>query len=145
MITETEQRAKKKGKVKKERRETLKNLKMVLMKLFKKVVNPDFHFGIIGPATKGFVTTPLVDILADLQRLYGKPSYQDTDAALLHLNEPMNSTQSVEFMLIGIEEVQLLLLANPDEDHTLTKLNLISYALIKLTKTRGMYAKGIKK
>ena len=118
---------------------------MVLTNMFEEVVKPAFHSGSREIATKGFVTTPLVDILADIQRLYGKPSYQDTDAALLHLNEPMNSTQSVEFMLIGIEEVQLLLLANPDEDHTLTKLNLISYALIKLTKTRGMYAKGIEK
>ena len=48
-------------------------------------------------------------------------------------------------MLIGIKEVQLFLLANPDEDRALTDPNLISYALIKLTKTRGMYDKGIKK
>ena len=50
-----------------------------------------------------------------------------------------------EVMLRGIEEVQLLILANPDEDRALTEPNLISYALIKLTKTGGMYAKGIKK
>ena len=35
------------------------------------------------------------------------------------------------------------LLTNPDEYHTLTEPNLISYALIKLTKTGGMYTKGI--
>ena len=50
-----------------------------------------------------------------------------------------------EVMLRGIEEVQLLILANPDEDRALTEPNLISYALIKLTKTGDMYAKEIKK
>ena len=48
-------------------------------------------------------------------------------------------------MLRGIEEVQLFLLANPDEDRALTEPNLISKALIKLTKTGGMYSKDIKK
>ena len=64
---------------------------------------------------------------------------------MLRLNELMNIMQPVEVMLRGIEEVQLFLLYNPDEDRTLFEPNLISYALIKLTKTGGMYVKGIKK
>ena len=48
-------------------------------------------------------------------------------------------------MLRVIKEVQLFLLANTDEDCTLTEPNLISYTLIKLTNTGGMYAKGIEK
>ena len=48
-------------------------------------------------------------------------------------------------MLRGIEEVKLFLVSNPDEDRVLTEPNLISYALIKLTKTGDMYAKEIKK
>ena len=44
-----------------------------------------------------------------------------------------------------MEEVQLFLLANPDNDRALTKPNLISYTLIKFTKIGGMYVKGIKK
>ena len=48
-------------------------------------------------------------------------------------------------MLRGIKEVQLFLLSNPDKERTLTEPNIISYALIKLTKTGGMYAKGIDK
>ena len=115
------------------------------MKLFKKVVNPDFHFGIIGPATKGFVTTPLVDILENIQRLYGKSIYQELEASLLRLSKLMNIIQPVEVMIRGIEEVKLFLLYNLDEDCALTKPNLISYALIKFTQTRGMYAKGIEK
>ena len=48
-------------------------------------------------------------------------------------------------MLRGIREVQIFLLANPDKYCALTEPNLISYALINLTKTGGVYAKGIKK
>ena len=46
-------------------------------------------------------------------------------------------------MLRGIKEVQIFLLANLEKGRKLTETNLISYALIKLTKTGGMYAKGI--
>ena len=53
--------------------------------------------------------------------------------------------QQLEVMIRRINKVKLLLLANPDEDCALTKTNLISYALIKITKTGGMYAKGIEK
>ena len=41
--------------------------------------------------------------------------------------------------------MQFFLLANPDDEHALTEPSLIRYALIKLTKTGGMYAKGIEK
>ena len=47
-------------------------------------------------------------------------------------------------MLTGIKEVQLFLLYNLEKYRALTKPNLISYALIKLAKTGGVYAKGIK-
>ena len=57
----------------------------------------------------------------------------------------MNRMEPVEVMVRVIEEVKLLLLANPDENHALTKTNLITYALIKITKTGGIYAKGINK
>ena len=80
------------------------------------VVDPAFHSGSRGLPTKRFGTTPPVDIMANLQRLYGKPSYQELDSALLHLNNQMNRMQPVEVMLRGIEEVQIFLLANPDKD-----------------------------
>ena len=79
-----------KWKVKKEKRETSKNLKMVLTNMFKEFVDSAFHSRSRGLATKGLGTTPLVEILANLQHLYGKPSYQKCDAALLRLNEPIN-------------------------------------------------------
>ena len=89
--TETEQRTEEnKLKVKKEKREIFENLKMVLTKIFEEVIDPAFHSGSRRLSTKGFGTTPPVNILANLQHLYGKPSYQELDAALLCLNKPMN-------------------------------------------------------
>ena len=72
------------------------------------VVDPAFHSGSIGIAIKGFGTTPPVDILANLQQIYGKTIYQELDAALIRLNDPMNIMQPVEVMLRGIKEVCLL-------------------------------------
>ena len=88
---------------------------------------------------------PPGEIPANIKRLHGKPSYQELDAALLCLNKPMNRMQPVEVMIRVIKEVQLFLLSNLDKDRTLNESNLISFTLIKLTKTRGMYAKGIEK
>ena len=64
---------------------------------------------------------------------------------MLCLNEPMNRMQAVEIMLRVIKEVKLFLLYNPAKERALTEPKLISYALIKLTNTRGMHAKGIEK
>ena len=47
---------------------------MVLTNIFEEVVEPAFHSGSRGLDTKGFGTTAPVDILANLQRLYGKLS-----------------------------------------------------------------------
>ena len=47
-------------------------MKMVLTKIFEEFVNPAFHSGNIGLASKGFGTTPSVDILVNLQRIYRK-------------------------------------------------------------------------
>ena len=57
----------------------------------------------------------------------------------------MNQMQPVGVILRGIEEVQIFLLANPDKDRALTDPKLIRYALIKPTKTGGVYVKGIEK
>ena len=54
---------------------------MVLMKMFEEVVEPAFHSGSRDLATKGFGTTPPVDIMANIQRIDVKPSYQDLYAS----------------------------------------------------------------
>ena len=118
---------------------------MVLANIFEDVVDPAFHSGSRGLTTKRFGNMPPVDIMANLQRLYGKPSYQELDAALIRLNKTMNIMQPVEVILRLIEEVQLLLSANPDEEWALTEPNLTSYLLIKITKIGRIYAKGIEK
>ena len=112
--------------------------------MFEEVVNPAFHSGSMGLDTKLFGTTTPVNILANLQHLYGKLSYQELDAALLSLNDPMKQMQLVELMLRGIGEVQIFLLANPDKCCALSEPNLISYALIKLTKTASYAERGAK-
>ena len=118
---------------------------MVLMKIFEYVIDPAVQSGSRILSTKGYVTTPLVNILDNIQRLYGKPIYQELDAALLHINKMTNQMQLVKVMLRRIEYVQLFLLYNPEEDWALTEPNLISYAPIKLMKTGGMYEKGKEK
>ena len=52
---------------------------MVLMKMIEEVVDPAFHSGSRDLATKGFGTTPPVDIVANIQRTDVKLSYQELD------------------------------------------------------------------
>ena len=76
--------------------------------MFEEVVDPAFHSGRRGIAIKGFGTTPPVEIMANLQKIYVKLSYQELDTVLIHLKYPMNRMQPVEVMLRGIKEVRLL-------------------------------------
>ena len=66
--------------------------------------------------------------------LYGKPSLTELEGALLRLNEPMNRNHPIEVILREIKEVQIFLLANPEEDRQLSEPNLIGYMLIKISK-----------
>ena len=90
---------------KKKKRETFKNLKMVFANIFVEVVDTAFHLCSKGLATKALGNTPPVYILANIQRLYGKLIYQELNAVLFRLNEPMNKMKLVEIMLRGIGEV----------------------------------------
>ena len=47
-------------------------MKMVLTKMFEEVVEPTFHYNSRGMSNKGSSTTPPVDTLENIQRLYGK-------------------------------------------------------------------------
>ena len=78
-------------------------------------------------------------------RLYGKPSYFELEKALLHLSEPMDRNMPIKVMLKGIEDVQMFLLANEEEGREMTDTNLISYGLIKVAKTGGMYTKALER
>ena len=63
---------------------------MVLKNIMEEVFNPAFHSSSRGLSTKGFGTTPPVDILANLQCIYGKTSYQELNAALICIKKTMN-------------------------------------------------------
>ena len=99
-ITETEQITEgKRWELQKEKRNTFENLLMVLTKTFKDVIDPTFHKGSRGLATRGFENTKLYNVLAHMHSLYGKPRLTELEGALLRLNEPMNRSHPIEVML----------------------------------------------
>ena len=109
------------------------------------LLGPAFHTGSCGLATRGYGNKNPYDVLSHIHSLYGKPSLTELEGALLRLNEPMNRSHPIEVMLRVIEEVQIFLLSNPEEDRQLSETNLIGYALIKLSKCGGMYAKALER
>ena len=77
-------------------------------------------------ARRGFDNDEPPAILERLKILYGTPSLQELDQALLRLHEPMDLNQLVEVILRNTEEVQMFLMENPDGDRELKNVNLIS-------------------
>ena len=74
-ITETEPRTEeKRWELQKEMRNTFENLLMVLTKTFEDVIDPAFHTGSRGLATRGSGNTNPYDVLAHIHSLYDKPS-----------------------------------------------------------------------
>jgi hypothetical protein len=145
-ITETEQRTEDKiWQVKKSKRETFTNMVTALTTILEDAFDVAFHSGGTALAERGFGTATPPEILSRFQQNYGKPGYQEIKAALLRLNQPMDRMQPIEVMLRGIEEVQMFLLASPDEGRQLSEVNLIDHALIKLSETGGMYTKALEK
>ena len=51
----------------------------------------------------------------------------------------------IEVMLRSLEEVQMFLLASPEDNRELTEVNLIDHALIKLSETVGFNTKALEK
>ena len=148
-ITEMEQKTEEnKWKAKKELRETFENVRTALSLLFERIIDQAYHSGgtgAVGLARRGFGNDEPPDIYARLQRLYGKPTIQELDQALLRLNEPMDRNQPVEVMLKGMEEIQMFLMAHPDGDREMSDVNLISYGSIKLAKCGGLYTKAMER
>ena len=70
--------------------------------LFERIIDQAYHsggMGVGGLACQGFGNDETPDIYARLQRLYGKPSIQELDQALVRLNNPMDRNQHVKMML----------------------------------------------
>ena len=108
-ITETEQKTEeRKWKAEKDLRDNFDNVRTALRLLFERIIDQAYHSGGTGTgdlARRGFGNDEPPDILARLYRLYGKPSLQELDQALMRLNDPMDRNQPVEVMLRAMEEI----------------------------------------
>ena len=146
-ITETEQKtAENRWKANKSLRDNFKNVHTALTLLFERIIDEAYHSGgtgVAGLVRREFGNDEPPDILARLKRLYGKPSLQELDQALLRLNDPMYWNQPVEVMLRLMEATQMFLMAHPDGNREMSDVNLISYGTIKLSKCGGLYTKAM--
>ena len=115
------------------------NVRTAVLTLLERVIELAYHSAQMRRHVFG--NDELPDIITRLQCLYGQQILGELYMALLHLNNPMDQNQLVEVMLRAIKEVQMFLLAHPKACQELANKNLISYSLINLKKTGGMYTK----
>ena len=116
---------------------------MALKATFERVIDKAYHTtGNTGIMGDGFGQFTPYNILQRLQKMYGLANIQEIEAKLLHLNSPMDRNLPVEVIIWDIEDVQRFLLSNPEDKMELTDVQLCTHGLIKLSKTRGLYAKA---
>ena len=97
----------------------------------------------MGDMVFGLLTAP--QIISRMKLNYGKPGIGEIKKAPLRLNDPMDRDMPIEVMLRSLEEVQMFLLASPEENRELKEVNMIDHALIKLSETGGFYTKALEK
>ena len=93
----------------------------------------------------GFGPLTAPQIISCMQLNYGKPGIGEIKKALLRLNDPMDRDMPIEVILKSLEEVQMFLLASPEENRELTEVNMFDHALIKVSETVGFYTKALEK
>jgi hypothetical protein len=73
-------------------RDNFKNVRTALILLLEQVIDEAYHSGgtVAGLVRRGFGNDEPPDILTRLKHLYGKPSLQELDQALMRLNDPMD-------------------------------------------------------
>ena len=144
-ITETDQRSREREwTFWKEMRDTLLNVEMCLRTTLERCIDKHYHSSTSGGmGQRGFGNDQPRDIIKRLMTLYGKPTVQELEGALKRLLNPMDRNDPIKVMLQDIEDVQMFLLAHPEGDKEMSEPQLIDYAMIKLSKTGGMYAKGM--
>jgi hypothetical protein len=144
-ITDTDQKSRERQwTFKKDMRDTLLNIKTCLCTTFERCINKNFHTSISsGMGQRGFGNDQPRDIIKRLMTLYGKPTVQELEGTLKRLLNPMEQNDPIKVMLRDIEDVQMFLLAHPEGDKEMLEPQLINYAMIKLSKTGGLYAKGM--
>mgnify|MGYP000441937942 FL=1 len=144
-ITDTEQRvAKSKWKALKDIEDNYNNIQTALVQLFEHVIDEAYHTGAtgMGQCRYGNLTPP--QIQDQLMLLYGKSSLPELENSLRQLLQPMDRNKPIEVMLREVEAVQIFLLSNPEEEHQMLDVTMISYALIKMYNT-GLYGKPIER
>ena len=144
-ITETDQRSREREwNFKKEMRDTLLNIETCLRTTFERCIDKNYHSSTSGGmGQRGFGNDQPRDISKRLMTLYGKPTVHELEGALKRLLDPMERNDPIEVMLRDIEDVQMFLLAHPEGDKEMSEPQLIDYAMIKLSKTGGLYSKGM--
>ena len=129
---------------KKEMRDTLLNVKTCLRTNFERCIDKNFHSSASGRmGQRGFGNDQPCNIIKRLMALYGKTTVQELEGTLKRLLNPMEQNDPIKVMLRDIEDVQMFLLAHPEGDKEMSEPQLINYAMIKLSKTGGLYAKGM--
>ena len=124
------------------------NMRTALRKIFERDIGPAYRSGRMmntGMERRVFGNEEAPAILELHKILYGTPSLQELDQALFFLHDPMYCNQPVEVMLRTTEEVQMFLMADPDEYRELSNVNLISYAMVKISKCGVLYTKAIER
>ena len=110
-----------------------KNTKTALKKMPERIIDESYHTSGNAALTEtGFGAMDLYEILQRLCTMHRKGTIQDIESNLLTFQQPMERNSPVEFMLRGIEAVQMFLIDNPEEGQELTQVYLISYRLIKV-------------
>ena len=98
-----------------------------------------------GMVRRGFGNDEPPATLKRLKIFYGTPTLQNVDHTFLRLHDPMDRKQPVDVILRTNEEIQINLMAHPYGYFKLSDVNVISYAMIKLSKCGGIYNKAIER
>ena len=97
----------------------------------------------MGATGFGPLTAP--QIISCMQLNYRKPGIGEIKKSLLRLNDLMDCNMPIEVIMQSLEEVQMFLLASPEENRELTEVNMIEHTLIKISETGGFYTKALEK
>ena len=125
---------------------TFYNMRTALQHLFEWAINSSYHSGLMkntGMAGRGFENDKPPAILKCISRLYGTPRLQEIDQSNIFFHNPIDRNQLVEVMLRTTEKFQMFLMAHPDGDCELSDVNLIRYAMVKLSEYYGLYTNAI--
>ena len=106
----------KRWQVTKYQQETLENVELTLVAILKGVINTGYHTGATAMGATVFGPLMALQIISRMQLNYRKPGIGEIKKALLRLNDPMDHDMPIVVILRSLEEVQMFLLASPEEN-----------------------------